>query len=1032
MSHLSIKTLLIVIAGLFFSILLSAEEAFSQESGRITGTVLDGYENTTLPGATIVISETQKGTASDAEGRFELTDVPPGTLNLKISFVGYLSEEITIELSEGETKNINVELIPDLMTMDEVVVVGYGTQRKQDMTGSVSQVNADDLQRIAISTAESALQGQAPGVFVSSSSSPGSGASIHIRGVGSINGTEPLWVVDGVVMGRGYGNEFNPQDIESLTVLKDASAAAIYGSQAANGVILVETKKGKTGEPKISFRSYAGISNATNLPELLNVYQYAEIKNQSYDLTGTPRIPRLADVSSLDTLEHTDWIDVMFDPAIIQSYETTISGGSENNDYYIGASYFGEEGTVVGNNFERFQMRINTNVEATNYLKFGQTLNLSRTEEDPRSIEFRSGLFRTLPYQPVYDENVPYGWGAYNTSIDAFDGGNPLAREMTNIQDNNKHTVNGTVYGLLEPLENLTFKATLGLFYRNGYNRHQQNEYFFSNSNQREFKALSIQTSERIQMTGNFVLSYARSFENHNFDGLIGYESLQNEQKVLRGTGENFIGNLLQLNAATAPGRPYSGIQDKRAYQSVFGRLNYNYSDKYLLSANIRRDGTSVFGEENRYGVFPSISGGWVISEEEFMSNSSPLSFLKLRSSYGILGSDAIGLYQTLARYTSLEAYAFGNTEFPAVRPDGFPNQALKWESISQLGIGLELGFFDNRLRTEIDYYRKETHDMLVAIPLPLSSGLHGRWYDNPAEAPFNIGSVRNSGWDFLLIYQNEVGDLSYRLSGNANYNENEVLSLAQSNIIDGRWLGGDGFLSRTEEGSPIGYFYGYRVDGIFQNQQEVDEANELGDPNQFYQSSATGPGDIRFKDLNNDGRITSEDREALGNPWPKLVYGFSADVQYRNWDLNVFFQGVYDVDVFNTFKFYMDHPFSDYNTSVNALDRWQQPGDDTDIPRILNGDPNQSFSRASDRYLEDASYLRLKNIQIGYSLSNNFTQNINPEKIRIYLTGQNVFTLTNYSGLDPDIGGGNTSRGIDNGKYPLSRTYMMGVQINF
>jgi len=1003
----------------------------------VAGKVTEEGEGFGLPGATVLIKGTDKGTVTDADGAFSLEVANEETV-LVFSYVGLQSQEIRV----GSQRVINVALRTDATIMEEVVVVGYGTQKRSNISGAVSSVSAEEISELPILRTEQALQGRTAGVQVSQNSgSPGSPLTVRVRGISTINNSDPLYIVDGVpVEGIDY---LNPNDIESINVLKDAASAAIYGARGANGVVLITTKGGKRNQDgQVTYDAYYGQQQPWKKMNLLNAREYAILQNEASIAAGRLPAPELANPGLLGA--GTNWQDAIFENAPIMSHQLKFSGGSERSAFTASGSYFAQDGIVGGpkSGFERYTARLNTSHQVKEWLAIGNTLAftvLSR-EALPENNEFTTPLVRALNIDPI--TSVRKYDGTYNYSVYAqTDIANPVnAIEQTHNNWNSSRVV-GSVFGELKLAERLKFKSTYSVdatFARQDiffpifdlsidttiFNDAPATERSVNNS------VLKQDYTWRNWQWEN-VLTYGLLLnERHNFDFTLGTTALENSFLFLSGSNSGlpsndpndaYIANTIDPRESQAAG---DGKAESALF-SAFGRINYELDDKYLFSVTMRADGSSRFGENNRYGYFPSVSAGWVISREGFWQLDA-ISFLKLRASWGQNGNDRIGDYSYTTLVYSGQNYTFGpdeditngNAPLEASNPD------LKWETSEQTNVGLDVELWDGKLNFIADYYIKKTRDMLARVPIPLIVGVR---------SPFqNVGSLENRGLELALHYRNRDQAFKYDIGGNISFLSTEVLSLGEGGepIIAGRVFSA-GNVSRTEVGHPVGAFYGYVTDGIFQTAEEVAAHS--------FQNENTAPGDIRFKDLNKDGIIDENDQTFIGDPTPDFVYGFTAGLEYKGFDLNLFVQGSQGNDLFNGIFRY---DFFYTNRPQSALNRWAGPGTSDSEPRVNRNDPNGN-ARASDRFVEDGSYLRIKNLQLGYSLPQGMLRNLGIQKCRFYMGAQNLLTATRYSGLDPEIGvvgnindpNNNAARlemGIDRGFYPQSRMFLGGLNLIF
>ena len=995
-----------------------------------------------LEGAQVMVKGTTRGVITGSDGTFSLRASPGDTL--LVSFIGFRPQVVPV----GAQSSYDIRMEAREVALDEVVMVGYGTQRKSDLTGAVSSVNAEDMQKLAVASIDQALQGRASGVYINrNSGGPGEGAKIFIRGPSSINAADPLWIVDGVQATPGV--DFNMNDVESIEVLKDASAAAIYGAQAANGVIIVTTKRGKSGRPQLGFHAYTGINTPQNIPTPLNTAQYAEIKNRARDAEGLDRIPLFADPDNLPETS-TNWADEVFRTAPIHMADLSVSGGNEKSNFFISGNYMHEGGTMVESSYERFTFRANSDFQVTDWLRLGESFIGSISARDPVQVSYDAWI-RAIPSMPVRDPANPFGGFGASVLEDDFQGTNPVGNELRRDDLNRNYGVNGNVYAEIKFFEGLTLRGNYGLNLDLGRQTEFQDAFFFGpgSTQNRPFSSLREQSATTVNHVANAVLNFNRTFGDHRIGALAGYELFDWERESFFAYGERLANGLRILDAAdpTTVTAGSNRVQVRRLSQ--FARLSYNYKDRYLFTSNIRRDGSSRFGPQNRFGVFPSISAGWRLDQETFMAGQQLVSLLKLRAGWGVLGNDNIGDYLYRPVYdVGQHFYTFGTggdeTLVNGVRIDRFVNEAIKWEEVTQVNIGLDANFWQDKLQVTADFYLKNTTDMLMDGPMAQSAGYNGYNTGSLLAPPkINLGRVRNQGVELAVTYYETIGDLKMTLRGNVSYNENEVLELAQDQpLVSGSWAGTGGLPpARTEAGFPMGYFFGFVADGIFRNQAEVDAANALTeDPAVFYQHPNTAPGDLRFQDLNGDGVITDEDRTFIGNPWPKYFFGLNMNFEWRNFDLSLFFQGLAGREVLNAFRVNYEQIVGDRNLTTRALDGWTPENATSDIPRITWSDFNQTASRPSSYWVENGDFVRLRNAQLGYNVPQPVLEKIGLRRLRLYVSGMNLLLFTHYSGMDPEFNRtgnnfsdqGNLSQGIDLGIYPVSRTWLGGLQFDF
>ncbi len=1026
----------------------------NQQDVIIKGKVVDSNGDV-LPGVNVLVKGTNTGAVTNIDGEYTIS-IPSSDATLVFSFIGYLTEEVEVN---GKTV-VDMQLVEDIKSLEEVVVIGYGTQKKSDLTGAVSSVKAEDFQKMSVRRIEEAIQGRAAGVMISKGKgSPGSSASIHVRGAGSIGETEPLWIVDGVRMDPG--NHLNMNDVASVEILKDAAAAAIYGTGAAHGVILVTTKRGTSSKPQVNFRSSVGKHTPTNLPEMCNTEQFLELNIETRKNAGEDYSAYELDPS---TLPDTDWIgEVWSGSGIEQNYNLSVSGGSENASYFLSTAYDKEVGTMVDNWFDKFSIRANSDFKIGKRIKIGESLAISRTRENPTMAigsDFET-IIKPIPTMPLYDEdNIYGGWGR---GPSYWNGKNPVAAEYQHHKMNTYNRVVGNIYASIDIFEGLTAKATFGGEISDGRRRTYIEAYdygTFSNTT----NSLTYIGDFDDNFLGNIVLNYEKTFGSHYLQAMAGYEAQKTNGWIFGSQVQDFpvtYSDSQSLSTGTTSAIERENIEYSTLL-SQFGRLTYNYAGKYLFQANVRRDGSSNFGSGFRWGIFPSASVGWRVSDEDFMSTIDAVSNLKIRASWGKNGSDKIDQYLYSATYSSDKSMYLFSDLGEAARERGFylsklANENAHWEEIVQTDFGFDLGLFDNKVSITTDYYIKKTDDMLYDVELPLSFGVSANRTNSPEAVPSNIGTMENRGLEIAANYQDRIGDFGFSFGANAAFNKNEITMLSREDDIITAGYDGIAFkhyLTRTEVGEPMGYFYGYIVDGIFQNEDEVNAAN-AGAPSGTYWQSGTAPGDFKYKDIASlddegnvvmipDGEITEADKTNLGNPWPKMIYGFNVNLDYKGFDFSMFFQGVYGVEIFNTHKSYLRNVFQDYNTSVLAYERWTGEGSINENPRLNHSDPSANFGTPSSYFVEDGSYLKLRNIQLGYSLPSSLLSKMNIASLRIFVSGQNLFTITKYEGMDPELAGvvdvddpesagNNTQRGIDGySSYPHNRMISGGIEVTF
>lgn len=973
---------------------------FGQNS-RVTGTV-SSEDGSVLEGVTIMARNANIGTFSDFEGKFSI-DVPSLSDTLVFSYISYSSQTVPV----NGRSTIDVVLQESIRSLDEVVIVGYGTQRKSDLTGSISSVKAEAINRIPTASVEQALQGKVAGLQVTPiSGEPGKGAIMRIRGTGTLNNASPLFVVDGMLIDDI--NFLSPNDIESVEVLKDASATAIYGSRGANGVIIISTKRGKSSKAKIAFNSYYGSQEITRMIPLANGTEYAQLTNEVG--INENRLPTYDDPALFG--EGTDWQQVIYQKAPILSHQIAAQGASEAMDYHISANYYSQEGILRGSAFERLTLRANNGYQVAPFLKVGHNVSFIYTKSKfgPGVV---SNAYQADPTVPVWDSLGNFS----NTSINAPIG-NPEAVIFYNNNNGSGNRTVGNTYLDLTFLKHFLFKSSFGWDLNQNNAKQFTPVFFVSPLQQNQENRLSVSFNKSSSLLWENTLTFDKEWDKHHVNLLGGMTSQEFVYEDLQAARRNFPGEtaeFLFLNAGEIEGQTNSNGSFEWSMFSYLFRANYSFQGRFLFTATFRADGSSRFGKDNQFGYFPSFAGGWNIAKESFFKKQELFSRLKLRASWGRIGNDKIGAYAGRAVVTSNLNAVFGPDESlnNGASIITLANPGIRWEETAQTDIGLEFGMFENRLIGEVDYYNRVTDDILIDVPIPAYVGSA----NNPV---INAAKVLNKGWDFNLSWYDQIGKWDYHISGVASTVYNEVLALGEGKEeIFGGGLGVGGKLgTRTVVGLPIGAFYGYEVDGIFQNQSDLETYPTRG---------VEVPGDLRFRDANGDGVITTEDRVYLGSPIPNFMYGFDFGLAAYNFDLTVEFNGVSGNKIVNAKKMAR---FGTPNFETSFLDRWTAEGSSNTEPRVTNGGHNFEMS---DRFIEDGSFLRLRNLQIGYTLPRSILTYLKANQFRIYVSGTNLWTSTSFSGYTPEITSSSVINvGIDSGSYPIAKTYLVGLSLSF
>lgn len=1020
----------------------------------VSGTVVFDDDGEPVPGATVKVRGSNVAALTDVAGKFNVKAAAGDVL--EITFVGLRTAEHTVNATAG----IVIRMLSEQSVLEEVVVVGYGVQKKKLVTGANLNVGGDLIQKQNQVNPLQALQGQAAGVTIlSTSGQPGAGMKVNIRGLGTIGNSSPLYVIDGIP--GGDISILNPADIQSIDVLKDAASAAIYGAQAANGVVLVTTRSGGKGKGQVSFDSYTGVQNPIRLAPMLNAQEYKTMMNEQALNSGAA----LINFDGMEGLADTDWLGQMFvKDAGTQNHSLNISGGSDVSSYAISFNRINQEGVVGGkdvSNYQRYGFRINTEHKLyKEVLKVGQHLNFNYILNNGISVgnQYNNtlrGAFITSPLSPVFRDNNKYN-SPYNDTSDSpwYNGdGNPYGQMMTNTHNrNDSQRLMADLYAELQPIRNLRVKSVFGINYYAGEYRSFQPLYKFSVYSFNENRTVTGQSmSKGHTLTWANTASYDfRVGTSHNFDVLAGMEAQRYQGTYLSASNWNllsqfddfahaYLDNTTGIAHLDADGNVVEtrgvggGPENLYRRASYFGRAGYNYQEKYMFNATLRADGSSKFARGNRWGYFPSFSAGWVLTHEDFLVNNrvSGLDFLKLRLSWGQVGNQSIDDFQfaspvnTSTGYSSSDPaafYVFGTskTNVPGAYPSRLSNPNVRWETSEQTNLGVDAHFLNSRLELYADYYIKTTKDWLVQAPILATAG---------AGAPFiNGGDVKNTGVELSLLWKDKVGGLVYRIGANGAYNRNEVGNIpTEDGIIHGpagQLFDNSDEFYRAQNGMPIGYFWGYKTDGIFQNTAEIEAWKSAG---KGILQPEVKPGDVRYVDINADGKIDAADKVNLGTGMPKFVFGFNAGFDYKNFDFSIVANGVAGNQIVQSYR---NHTNKQANYTTAILQRWTGEGTSNRIPRVTETNVNWQFS---DLYLQKGDFLRISNITLGYDLSRLIKWNY-LSQLRLYGQAQNVFTFTKYDGMDPEIGYGTSGwvSGIDLGYYPRPKIYLIGLNVKF
>jgi TonB-linked SusC/RagA family outer membrane protein len=983
----------------FFLLLAIANMVALAQDRTVSGKVTASDDGSALPGVNVVLKGTTSGVVTDADGMYRIS-IPGSGGTLVFSFIGM----VTAEAEVGSRSVVDIQMAPDVKQLSEVVITGYGTTLKKEFSGVSANISAESIGKLPSLSVNQALQGQAAGVMVTSNSgTPGGGISVRVRGQSSISGSnDPLYVIDGVpvVAGNisqdGFGGQeqntlagLNPQDIQSIEVLKDASTTAIYGTRGANGVVLITTKRGQAGKSTINLNAWTGFANPTNTVDVVSSREWVDIKNEARVNSGLSALPDNA-YFGWDGVTDTDWIDEVFRTARVSEYQLAMQGGDEKTRYYLSGSYRDEEGTIIGSGYQRGTMRLNLDHKASEIFSFGTSLSLSsdlnqRIQNDNNIYGIYSAAILTPPLRPVYDEN-----GEYVDALPSFNT-NPVRDALLPRFDNKTKTFIGNLY--------TDFKIIDGLNFRTDFS------YNYSAITEDHYMPASTAIGRPIgdgnfnyQQVGTYniepTLRYSRNFNGaHSVNAVVGgtWQDRTNISSIVRGNGFAKEALTYLVSAATI----YDGDSYRADYSinSVFGRVNYAFNEKYLASVSVRRDGSSRFGPNQKFATFYAVSAGWNFSDEEFMKRFNWLSLGKLRASYGTTGNDAIGNFRYVGAWDGGGNYL----DNPAFVPTQIANPDLKWENTTTMDVGIELSLFESRVNLNVGYFKKNTDDLLFFAPLPNTTGFAGVWD--------NIGEIENQGIEVELggTVLN-ISDFNWKLNGNISFIRNEVIELVDQNFVR------SGFASIYQVGKPLNTFYGLKFLGV--------------DP-------ATG--ESIFQDTNNDGVVNINDETVIGDYQPNFLGGITNTFTYKGITLDVFFQFVQGVDVYNNTLQFTTNPAANWGMTTEMRRRWKQPGDITDIPKPLN----VAGLNGSDnsRYLSDGSYMRLKNITLAYDIPASIVSKAKLRSARIYASGMNLLTFTKYNGADPEVSvfaNTNTAQGTDFLTFPQSKMYQFGINIGF
>lgn len=1034
----------------FFSIGMFAQQTVKGIVKDVTGEPIIG--------ASVLVKGTNNGTITNLDGAFSLSNVEEG-VEIEITYVGYLPQIVKATIAP-----LNIILREDTKTLDEIVVIGYGTQKKSVVTASIAKVSSEDLSRTSPTRVDNALKGLAAGVQVTTlNGQPGASSRVRVRGIGTINNSDPLYIIDGMPVDGGIDN-INPADIASIEVLKDAASGAVYGARAANGVVLVTTKKGSIGKTKVSYDFSYGWQSAWKKRDMLNATQYATLMNEAADYAGES--PRFEQVASLGS--GTNWQDALFyDNAPVQNHQLSISGASEKVNYYFSLGYYDQDGIIGGNydasNYQRLSLRSNTmytlfdESEQRNWLK-KMTFSMNIAYSRVNSVGVTAGSLTGSPLGDAlfmdptmsvyakdeselqnYDRNT-YGDPIYDKrsgqllsmpSSDFNELANPLARLSLPYEKNNSDKIIATLAAELSVWDHLKYKfswgSDLAFWGKDGWNHPH---YLNKNATNDKSKVWSEMNRGYTWQIEN-VLTYDKTFGVHSFAVVLGQSAKKYTGRGLKGDAMDmieYIGDKANLDFTTglqSAGKRNAtgGAFDPTTLASYFGRLSYNYDERYMLQVTVRRDGSSNFGPNNKWATFPSVSLGWNITNEKWMDQRpSWLTNTKLRLSWGKNGNENIGAFRYMANVAIGNNYVFGTPGHQSIvmgsKPSGTPNKDLKWEESEQYDAGLDFGFFNNALTFTVDYFYKKTNGMLKEMSIPSYLGESKPWG--------NVGSMKNEGVELELGYKFNKGDWNFGISANASYLKNELINLGNA---DGFEMYDNvhqiGNVSRAENGMPYPYFYGYKTNGIFQNKEQIDAY--VNDKGQKLQPNAV-PGDVIFVDFDKNGEINDKDKTMIGKGTPDWTFGLNLNASWKNIDFSMLLSGAIGQEIMDVTR-RLDCRY--VNLPAEFMNRWHGEGTSNTMPRFSWANNNDNW-RVSDLYVHNGSYARIKNIQLGYTLPSYLTQKIFIQKLRFYVAAENLLTMTSYKGLDPELNGDERSNGIDRGYYPQARTFTVGVNLNF
>jgi TonB-linked SusC/RagA family outer membrane protein len=1029
-------------------IVLTNSSELLQDKIIVSGQVTDTESGEGLPGVTVLEKGTSNGSITDLDGNYSITVAENSVL--QISYVGYVTEEIPV----GNQTSISVSLVPDIISLDDVVVIGYGTIKKSDLTGAVASVSGDELSQSAVSGVDQALQGRTAGVSITSNSgTPGAAPTVTIRGMGTVTNPDPLFVVDGLPMSAEAVGSLNPGEIESTEILKDASAAAIYGSRAGNGVVLITTKKGKAGRTNVNIDAYTGVQNVAKKYDLLDAKEWVTLRNAAGNTW-----------EDSSAVQNTDWQEEIFRPAKISNMQLSFLGGSEKTRYALVGSYFNQEGIVKGSDYKRYTFRVNTSTDVKPWVTVGENVSYISSMQNvlPEQDENVSVVISAItmdPAAPVYLSDSADVLNQYSIYAPAARNNitNPVGVIERNFHELKTDKLLGNVFVDLKPLPWISLKTTFGGDLTRQVETLYSPVYYESIALTRDVNSFTNIDYHTNHWMWENIASVNKTFaEKHGVQALVGYtrekttyryfgyavQNVPDDENLwfASNSGADPVDNTFgDISEEIGPIRLINVNPYDATLISYLGRVIYSYGSYFDVTGSIRRDGSSRFTGTDKWGIFPSFAAGLKISEFSFFNNVEFMNFLKVRFGWGKLGNQEIDDYGAYTNVVYNINYTFGEFPNQATYAGGAPtsigNTNMFWEETVMTNIGIDMYMLDNKIGLNLDYFIRKTSDMLVEVPIPVVTGVQ--------RAPFvNEGEVKNSGLEVNAIFKEKRGDFTYNVGANIAFIKNEVTYLP-NDIPSGVFLATN-YASLTTEGQPIASFYGFVTDGYWQRQEDIDAANAnalalTGGQTLYYDTRFTSPGDIKFKDLNGDGVINANDQDFIGSPHPDFTYGVNIDMSYKMFDLKIFGQGVYGNEVFFGPMFFLESANGYWANLSTMNDYWKEEGDNSSVPRLDFSNSNNNL-RFSDRYIRDGSYFRIKNVQLGITLPQSLGEKVGVERFRLYVSAQNLLTFSKYEGFDPEIGRGQDAPdnigvldiGIDRGFYPLARTFLIGANLSF